>query len=561
MEQADIPAVRDGNVEVLCVAWSPDGQFLACGFGDRVLRIWDVRNGQLASELFGHTEAVSAIAYLPDGRRIVSASRDGTVRLWHLEGAKNLTPLRGHNGRVRQVRFAGQGQRLLTYGDDMTLRLWELPTGEEIAHLRGQNARACGQGLDHVWGAAVCSAPDGWRLLFEAPDAFELAGHMLALDLRAGSVTYVPGENCQRFVQGGRWVIGTSGKDESIRVWDVEVGQEVACFQITSSNWEIAAVSRDGQRILSAASGGQGEIRQVWDVEGNCELSRLSGLPAKVEKYTFSPNGQRIAGLVGVRRAVCLWDAERGGDPLYLSEDQWPAVSVTFSPDSLSLVGCYADGRSVIVWDAENGSELVHLASSHDNTIWHVGYSPDGRRFIAAASNETSIQVWDLPSGQKLSCFRTYPGRISSVEFSADGQNIISTEADKSVTLTDGDQTIRVWDAETGNELASLQEPGSLIRVKPLPDGCIEYWVAGAPHRVWDFRSGSCRTLEVPNAGQSRWQAVEAGTETEIQAAETGAKVARFPLKLWHLALNPDGRTWAGAAGNHVYLFTLEGQA
>ena len=68
---------------------------------------------------------------------------------------------------------------------------------------------------------------------------------------------------------------------------------------------------------------------------------------------------------------------------------------------------------------------------------------------------------------------------------------------------------------------------------------------------MWDFRTGLCRAAEP-------WEAIAANAETRVVAADARAEVAWFPAMLYHLASHPDGRTWAGAVGNHVYLFTLE---
>ena len=75
------------------VAFSPDDSLIATGHADGVIRLWDVKSGQLKLKLVGHGRNVSEIAFVPDGRTLLSASSDGTVRVWSTESQSNLGSL------------------------------------------------------------------------------------------------------------------------------------------------------------------------------------------------------------------------------------------------------------------------------------------------------------------------------------------------------------------------------------------------------------------------------------------------------------------------------------
>jgi WD40 repeat protein len=72
------------------MAFSPDDALLATGHDDGVIRIWDISDGQLRSELVGHARNVREVAYAPDGRTLLSSSADGTVRMWSVEHNRSL---------------------------------------------------------------------------------------------------------------------------------------------------------------------------------------------------------------------------------------------------------------------------------------------------------------------------------------------------------------------------------------------------------------------------------------------------------------------------------------
>ena len=67
---------------VTSVAISPNGQFVAAGSLDTVVRIWDVNTAQLVERLRGHSDSVYSVAFTPDGKGLVSGSLDKTLKYW-----------------------------------------------------------------------------------------------------------------------------------------------------------------------------------------------------------------------------------------------------------------------------------------------------------------------------------------------------------------------------------------------------------------------------------------------------------------------------------------------
>jgi WD40 repeat protein len=133
------------KVGALGVAFSPDSRWLASGFVDGIVRIWDTaRPAGRARELRGHIGMVSRVMFLPDGR-LVSAggswvgSSFGEVKIWELSTERALD-LRGHTSMVDGLACSPDGRRLATGSDDGTIKLWDTTTGEEVFTLRGHTA-------------------------------------------------------------------------------------------------------------------------------------------------------------------------------------------------------------------------------------------------------------------------------------------------------------------------------------------------------------------------------------------------------------------------------------
>jgi WD40 repeat protein len=185
------------------------------------MRLWDVETG-VEIRNFKHggwlTECkVLSVAFSPDRRLAASGGNDKTIRLWDLQTGKEVRRLTGHEHTVPSVAFSSDGRRLLSAGsEDKTVRFWDVETGNELRRLVGHT------------GMVICVAisPDGRRALSGA-GALHRSGW---------------------FSKARLDVI-----DSTLRLWDLETGQELHCFAVHQSPVASVAFTGDGQRALSSS--------------------------------------------------------------------------------------------------------------------------------------------------------------------------------------------------------------------------------------------------------------------------------------------------------------------
>jgi WD40 repeat protein len=108
---------------ILSVAFSPDNALLATAGADRVVRLWRVADGKPAQTLKGHESIVGTVAFSPDGALLASGALDGAINLWQVSDGKLLKTLKGHTDNVLGVAFMKDG-RLVSASSDGTTRLW-----------------------------------------------------------------------------------------------------------------------------------------------------------------------------------------------------------------------------------------------------------------------------------------------------------------------------------------------------------------------------------------------------------------------------------------------------
>ncbi|MCK4451842.1 MAG: PD40 domain-containing protein, partial [Anaerolineae bacterium] len=109
------------------VAFSPDGQTIATGASDGIVRLWRVSDGTLLHALDGHARPVSGIAFSQDGTRLISGSRDRSVNIWRVSDGALLSRLAERSSEILSLAVSPD-DRLLALGGLGAAWVWEVNT-------------------------------------------------------------------------------------------------------------------------------------------------------------------------------------------------------------------------------------------------------------------------------------------------------------------------------------------------------------------------------------------------------------------------------------------------
>ena len=163
---------------VRTVAWSPQGDRLASGGFDRLVKVWDPARATELVRMEGHNGHIIAVSWSADGKFLASGAADFLVLTWDAATGQKLQTMRGHNDFVDAVKWSPDGSRLASAGIDNAVRIWDPQTGEEAFVVRGN----AGMFHDLSWSSdgAQLAAPssDGLVWIWDARPGF-------AHDLRA----------------------------------------------------------------------------------------------------------------------------------------------------------------------------------------------------------------------------------------------------------------------------------------------------------------------------------------------------------------------------------------
>jgi WD40 repeat protein len=519
------------------LAFARDGGRLALAATDGSVLLWDTKTRQELLRTRPHTQSVSSVAFSRDGRSVATASWDQTAKVWNAQTGEMVHTLRGHSGWLHSVAFHPDGKRLATAGEDASVRIWDAQTGLELQELRGHKSPVYG----------VSFSPDG-RFLVSAGSN----GNLRIWDLSTGRVTQsVTGQAGAvlgvAFSPDGRY-LAYGGGDTTVRVWDVESGVERITFRGHTAAVDDVQFTPDGQRLVSA-SAGQAAVK-VWDLTRHPEYATLARTKSDVEALAFAGEGKRLVSIT-VGGELQTWDAASGvlqqERSLPLSEDPAaPAVLAAFSPDGSLLAARTRGERGLVqVCNVTDGAEVASLRGQRV-PVRCVRFGPDGTRIATGgcASREPGrpqeVKVWDAQTGEALASLAD-SGQLFNLAFSPDGRHLALAGEKGALVIVDWSQGKQVFRG-TGHR-------GDVAGLAFSPDGR-RLASAGFDDRsvkIWDWTanvtsSSPLLTLTAPSF---------TGDLAFSPDGRRLAGISRDLVKLWDAETGQEVLTLRGAAQRH----------
>ena len=462
------------------VAFSPDGTHIACGDYDGVVHVRDLATGEDVFAPLKHAATVHSVAYSHDGQFLVTAARDATVRLWNAADGLPIGPALRHD-EAAAARFSTDDRAIVTATHSGTMRLWDTASIGEATVLAGHRS-------------PVSSA---------------------------------------RFSRDGRRLV--TGGGQTVRVWDVQSGEEQPPPLETSAGVRSLSLNADGSLILMIF---RDQRVRLWEtgsgwsaIRDDSEQSAGASEPLEVTDVRLAEidaSGRWL--LLGRDRGYGIFDrSEPVADSGFVRlGSQWDRASGAAFDSAGDRALVYSSYGSVHVVETETRETLLKRPPKHKtlhpDVVW-AGLRPNADEALVALSDGT-VERWRIPSAAPFAAFtvNALPVRVG-----------VHPAGDRLV-IAGRDHTIRLWDVVHGIPLTPpVRHAEQILHVEFSRDGkSFVTTSADGIARVWDTLTGQPISPLLRHAGAVRWAEFSPDGQQVVTAGDDGI------VRLWPLATAED---------------------
>jgi chromosome transmission fidelity protein 4 len=264
-------------------------------------------------------------------------------------------------------------------------------------------------------------------------------------------------------------ILVTCGNDDLVKLHNLELGpteeggiQEVDHFD---DSVYAVAVSPDGLHI---AAGGEGSVAVLFNVEDGgadyeCNLTKTT-LP--IRDLSFSPDSSWLA-VASDEDLVKVVNIKDVNEIKTFQGHEGGVKCVAFDPKGEYLASSGTD-RSVRLWYLDSGLEIKKLSGAYEKVpatavsdgnpvnLCQLAWAPNGE-FLAVAGSK-DVKILERGSLKQLeACAGAHEHEISIVQFSGNGQYLLSVDVENVVV---------VWDFNTRESLQRYQNGSKVLNAK-----------------------------------------------------------------------------------------------
>jgi WD40 repeat protein len=348
--------------KIYAMHWSTDRRHLVSASQDGKLIIWDAYTTNKVHAIPLRSSWVMTCAYSPSGNFVACGGLDNICSIYNLSAREGPTrvarELSGHSGYLSCCRFIND-RRILTSSGDMTCVLWDVETGAKLTEF-----------ADHLGDVMSLSINplDNNQFVSGACDAFAKLWDIRQQKCVQTFAAHDSDINAIQFFPNGN-AFGTGSDDASCRLFDIRADRELQSYTVSTG-----PPSSKPQQSW--------RLRLFCEYPANIVV-RSANLPA-VSPQLHSPCQEgcfsQVTMTSNARYVTTKLPPSARVPKLFLAS----ALGACIQPPLCSFFTCFGTNQalrgffsnSLQVWDVLRGDRVGTLAG-HENRVSCLGVSND----------------------------------------------------------------------------------------------------------------------------------------------------------------------------------------
>ena len=508
LSQALETIIQKGHeLAVVCVAISPDSNYVATGSRDKSAKLWEMSTGREVRSFLAHEATVTSISFTPDGKMLLTGSNDKSIRLWDVTTGREIHSIVTEDivtdvaidPKQRFFVVAGYGNS--GYGDSLTI--YDLATRSILRKISVSADKGLGSGID------VAISPDGLLLAVGEDDRtaniYNTSDWSLVKTLRpeegscggCGTRVIFSPDNKYFYSASNSGPVTKYARSSFniIKIYEQKT-EDLVGFALSSNGKKIARASEkeiviwndaSGDSIASIPAPEKGEFHEI-EFGGNSNKLLITSDDNTAFAWNYKANKTETV-LTGY-----LNRRDRGGldyDPNFY----WQSAIAKYVRLKNKLM-ITRDGNSLIKgkfgtvvkqWNIATGKTEREF-KGHKKAVLCYDLSRDGSRMVTGGG-DGKIILWDAVTGDSLQVIRSYREPIFDIKFSSDEKRIVTSS---------WDATMKVHDLSTGKMLTYLPlenasayhllfHPNNLYIFTARLDNTLQMWETDTKKEVRNF--------------------------------------------------------------------------
>lgn len=399
---------------------SNDGKFLACGFNDDFIRLYDTDLHQFVYEHKADGK-VQTLAFDTKHPYLYVSETNGFISVFDYEKKKKLQSFDDMVFNAQSLTSHPRGN-VVIIANNRQISFYDVQTNKLFKSLEGKTSPIS-------W---ISHDPNNEYLLVANDDI-----KIQVWDLKLNKVVdEIQGFKPVQFSPDGRFMYYQNSQLR-VGVYDLESQIEVGGFNTNSMIQMCMDVSDDGKLV---AGGGVIPTINIWNNETKKLKGVLAGHLGMITAIDFHPTLPIVA-TSSYDQTTRIWDLKTL-EEIQKFEDQTICVSeVKFSPDGLYLASAAWD-QTIKVRKVEDWS-TVYTLKGHKNAINSLDFNAESSLLVSSGGNnavqesDNSVIVWDITNGEMKCQSNEHRTSVVKVKFDQNNGRVFSASRDGEIKVLD----------------------------------------------------------------------------------------------------------------------------